>query len=99
MDAAQLFAQLFKVVGKPVISLLFGVAFVIFVYGIVKFIRNADNDTGRKEGKDSIIYGIVGMVIMVAVFGIIRIIAGTIGVPDPSPTINQEIFPEVNGGL
>ncbi len=101
MDVPELLNNIYDVIMKPVIGLLFGVAFVVFAYGVLQFIAKRDDDKGREDGKKSIIYGIIGMVIMVSVFGIIRIITGTIGVENPIPAgiTDTDIFPEVEGGL
>ncbi|GMU74398.1 MAG: hypothetical protein AMXMBFR44_5950 [Candidatus Campbellbacteria bacterium] len=76
---------------EPGLFLLFGIAFVIFVWGIVTFIRDADDAGGRETGKKNIIWGIVGMVIMVSVYGIIRIAYGTIG-GNPNDIPNEGPF-------
>lgn len=99
MTVSELLPKIYNVVMKPVIGLLFGVAFVYFVYGVFKFIGSQGNDAGREEAKRSILYGILGMVIMVSVFGIIRIVGGTIGVPDIPQPPHENIFPNVTGGL
>jgi hypothetical protein len=67
---------------NPIIGLLFALAFVYFVYGIIKFIRvNQDEKgTGRIEARDSILWGIVGMVIMFSVFGLIKFVLATFGI-------------------
>jgi membrane protease YdiL (CAAX protease family) len=64
---------------KPVSLALFGAAFVIFLWGVVEFIRDSDSDEGRAKGGRNIMWGLLGMVIMISVYGIINIIAGTIG--------------------
>jgi hypothetical protein len=69
---------------RPVGFVLFGFASIIFIWGIIEFIRDSESDNGRAKGKRNMIWGIVGMVIMVSVFGIINIIEGTIGVPQQS---------------
>lgn len=103
MTVSELLPKIYDVIFKPVVWLLFAVAFLMFVYGIFQFIKNIDSsDTERETGKRNMIYGVVGMVIMVSVFGIIRIIAGTIGVEDPRPDsgIDEgELLPNVTGGL
>ncbi len=75
--------KVYEVVLQPIIFLVFGLAFLLFMWGIVKFLKDKDNETKREEGKKSIMYGILGMLIMVSVFGIINIIAGTMGVDVP----------------
>ncbi len=72
----------------------------MFIYGIFQFIKNSDSDTERETGRKNMLYGIIGMVIMISVFGIIRIVTGTIGAPDPTPAgFNENIQPNVGGGL
>ena len=75
---------------NPFIMLLFGVAFVIFVYGIVKFLSTDAGDKGstRIEARSSILWGIVGMVIMISVYGIIKFILATFGI-SPSDVKNN----------
>jgi len=69
---------------NPLIVLLFGFALVIFLWGGFKFIYGADSADGREKGTQHMIWGIVGMVIMLSVFGILRIAAGTFGIDLPS---------------
>ncbi len=68
---------------NPLIVLLFVVALLVFFWGIFEFVAKASDDEGRVKGKDNILYGLIGMFIMVAVFGIIRIILGTFGLTSP----------------
>lgn len=65
---------------NPIIVLLFAIALLVFFWGIVEFIRDAGSEDGRENGKRNILWGIVGMFVMVAVYGIIRIILNTIGI-------------------
>lgn len=68
---------------SPLLGLLFTVSFLIFVYGIVKMIMNAEDSDERTSGKNSILWGVVGMAIMISGYGIIRLISSTLGVEDP----------------
>lgn len=60
---------------NPIIGLMVAIAVVVFIYGVVEFIANADNEDKRKLGKDHMIWGIVGLFIMVSVFGLMNIVA------------------------
>lgn len=68
---------------NPIIVFMFVVALLVFFWGLVQFIYNAGSDSGRDTGKQHIIWGIVGMFIMVAVYGIIRLILDTFGLSAP----------------
>ena len=72
------------VILNPLIFLMFGLAGVYFIYGIVKYLSLEAGDKSRKEAQDSIIWGIVGMVIMISVYGLIKFILATFGISDIS---------------
>ena len=65
----------------PLIFLLFAVATIVFAWGMIKFIVGAEDPTTRKEGKDAILWGVVGMFIMMGVYGIIRVVLNTFNIP------------------
>ena len=67
---------------NPVILLLFALSFVYFLYGIVKFLKSEADDKGtsRAEARKSILWGIVGMLIMFSVYGIIKFVLATFGI-------------------
>lgn len=68
---------------NPLIGLLFALALVFFVYGGSQFILNASDPKKRDEGKKNLVYGLVGLFIMSAVFGILQVITNTFGVSLP----------------
>ncbi len=68
-----------RVVINPLIILLFGLAVVYFIYGLTKYLISPDNEEVRKSSKSHMLWGIIGMFIMVSVFGIINLIINTIG--------------------
>ena len=57
---------------NPLIALLFGLSFLYFAYGIVKFLRLDAADKTRQEARNAILWGFVGMLIMFSVHGIIQ---------------------------
>ena len=80
MSVIPLLSRINEIILNPIIVLLFAVALLVFFWGIVKFIAKNSDTTAREEGKKTMIWGIVGMFIMVAVYGIIRIILATFGI-------------------
>jgi hypothetical protein len=63
---------------NPLIVLMFAVAALVFFWGIFQFVYHMDSDGEREKGRQNILYGIIGMVIMVSVYGIINIITNTL---------------------
>lgn len=64
---------------NPLIALMFALALGYFIWGVLRFIWNADSEDARESGKRSMFWGIIGMLIMVSVFGIIKFICSSIG--------------------
>ena len=62
----------------PIIELLFGLAVIYFVYGVMKMVIHGDDEEARSSGKQSILWGTVGMFIMVSAWGIIYLISNTV---------------------
>jgi hypothetical protein len=71
---------------NPLIELVFAVATVVFFVGIIQFLLTAKTEEGRATGKRNLMYGLIGMFIMMGAYGIIHIILGTFGLTD---TVNQ----------
>ena len=65
---------------NPIITLLFMSALLVLFWGIVEMIWKSDSEEGRTTGRKHLIWGVAGMFIMVAVYGIITLIKGTIGI-------------------
>lgn len=64
---------------NPLIYFMIGLAVIYFLYGVFNFVRNAESPEKRVEGARHILWGIVGIAIMLSVFLFIRVIQNTIG--------------------
>jgi len=67
----------------PFLALIFGVGLVVFVWGVVQYMIGLSGGGGaenQEKGKRHMIYGILGMAIMLSAWAIIQLIANTIGV-------------------
>ena len=71
-----------EVILYPVIILLTGIAFLVFLYGCLIYITHAENSSAREEGRNHIIYSLVGMFVMLVAFAILQIAANTFGLQD-----------------
>jgi len=64
---------------NPIIYFLIVAGVAYFLYGVAVYVMNAGNPEARKKGAKHMIWGIIGIVIMVSVFGIMNLIMTTIG--------------------
>ena len=80
MDAYQAVLTKFEtyVIG-PAMKIVFAAGLLLFLWGLVQFLWNLDEGGGKDEGKQHMFWGVVGMFIMVSVWGIINILDATFG--------------------
>ncbi len=78
------------IIGAAIVPLIFTLAFLFFLWGMVGYIRNADNEKKREESKKFIYYGIIGLTVMVAVWGIVRIVTTTFGLGNTVPQLQTD---------
>jgi hypothetical protein len=63
---------------NPIILLMLALAVIFFLWGVLDFVRNAENSEKRKEGGTHMLWGAIGLFIMISAYGIVRLIIGTI---------------------
>jgi len=64
---------------NPLIFLMFGLAMLMFLYGLVEYFWQAKDGQGdNRQAVKNITWGVVGMTIMVSVFGIMHFLVATI---------------------
>ena len=61
-------------------TIAMAVAFLVFLYGVIRFITAGGDEEKRKTAKNLIIYGLIGLFVMVAVWGLVAVLASTFGV-------------------
>ena len=67
-------------IGQSVVPLLFSLAIVMFIWGVIQYVIN-DSDEGKKEkGRNFMIWGIIALTVMVSIWGLVSIIGSTFNV-------------------
>ncbi len=66
------------------IPLIIGVALVVFLYGIVRYVLGSGDD--KSSAKSIMLWGIIALFVMVSVWGLVGILqstffGGTLGIP------------------
>ena len=84
---------LLRSVGRLVdiaLPIIVAIALLVFFWGIVKFIFAGDE--GKAEGKSLMIWGLVGLFVMVSVWGLVRFMGNSLGI-GPGGTISVPAVP------
>ena len=66
-----------------VVPLLFSLCFLVFLWGIAKFISNAGDAKTHQDGKMMMIWGLVGLFVMVSYLAILRAAHNDVGFNGP----------------
>ncbi len=61
-----------------VVPILIAITVVYFLIGVMKFVKSAGDQKARDEGKKTIFYGLIGLAVMLSVWGLVAIIAKSI---------------------
>ncbi len=88
----------------PIIYLAFAAALLVFIWGMIRYLvalHNGAADEKRQAGQRHMIWGAIGIAIMISVFGIMQFIWGTLAsLPGGSQGFNGQTAtppPEING--
>ena len=77
-----------KLIVNPLILLLFALALVYFLWGVFEFLTNQENEQKKTEGKQHMLWGIIGLTIMMGVWTILNLVLNTLNIP--SSEINPQ---------
>ena len=70
---------------QPLIGLLFALAVVYFLFGVFKFMNNQASGEEKTSGKSHMLWGIIGITIMMSVWGILNLVIDTFDIEGVDP--------------
>jgi hypothetical protein len=73
---------------NPIINVIFAAALMLFLFGLLRFVLSRGDETALAAGKQHMFWGVVGMTVMISVYGILWLMLDTFGIgvgtlPDP----------------
>ncbi len=75
---------------NSIIPVLVSLGVVYFVFGVVQYVI-ADGEEAKKKGKDRMIYGIIGFAVIISFWGLVTILANTLGLDNTAPKIDVAV--------
>ncbi len=79
MSITQIIDKIKTEIINPAIYLLFGIAVLMFIWGIISYIASAGNPGKAEQGKKIMLYGIIGLFVMASALGIVKILCNFFG--------------------
>lgn len=79
MDGEQVLGRVVTEVFSPLYQAVAGVAFLYFLYGVVMFIINMNDPEKKNTGKQHLLWGTIGLFIILSVGGILQLFNSILG--------------------
>jgi len=74
--------SILTIVNSILVPILIAISFIVFLWGVYKsFIWNGDSDTERAKGRQFVLWGIIGLVVIFSVWGLVALVSGTLSLP------------------
>ncbi|MES2087474.1 MAG: hypothetical protein V4467_00620 [Patescibacteria group bacterium] len=71
------------------IPFLVGLGVFVIIYGIFTYISQAADEEARKQARDFIMWGVIGVVLMLSVWGLVNILYNTLGIDNTNTTVHS----------
>ncbi len=68
------------IINTVIVPVIFALAFLVFIWGVFKFVANAGDETKRAEGRQFILWGLLGIVVLFSVWGFVNLLLSTLGI-------------------
>lgn len=88
----ELLFKINKNILNPLIEMAFVIALVVFLFGLMEFLRGANSEEKRRDGKQHMLWGVVGLLIMLTVYGLITLLMATFGIKGVTVNNNEQKF-------
>ena len=94
MYTCQLKNAIVTTIAQPIVTLLFVAALLVFLWGVIEFLwdialggsggKKGSDGKSASSGKQHMLWGIIGLVIMSGSVAIVRLIGNTVGFAFPA---------------
>lgn len=97
-DINSFYIVLASIINDIIFPILLAIAVLVIAWGIFKFILNAGDEAARASGRSMILWGIVGIFLMLSIWGLVNILRNSFSLNNTIGTTPQLLNPTINGG-
>lgn len=74
------------------VPILIGVTVLVLMVGIIRYITSGEDEEKRSKARGLMIYGIIGLFVMVSIWGLVNFLGATLGI-DIEPFKDVQLVP------
>src|SRR3989338_982836 len=90
----QVAQNLLYLINNVLVPVLFALAFIVFLYGIAKaYIFSVGDEEGVKKGHKLLLWGLIGFVVMISLWGLVNVVANTFGLYGAGAPVTPVSYP------
>lgn len=79
-DVSSVAGTVLYIINGILVPVLFAVAFIVFLYGVARtYIFSVGDEEAVKTGHKLILWGLIGFVVMISLWGLVNVVANTFG--------------------
>jgi len=82
-------SEILTLINNTFVPIIFALAFLVFIWGAFKYFVLAAGEADKEKAKNLMLYGLGGLFLMFAVWGIVQLLLGTF------PGLNTQNPPEI----
>ncbi len=89
-------SKIINIINNVLVPVLFSIAFIVFIWGAFQtFIFGAQDAEVKDKGKNLMLWGLIGFVVMLSVWGLVNILKNTADIGNnsagPLPTAGVQV--------
>jgi uncharacterized membrane protein YidH (DUF202 family) len=78
---------------NPLIGFMIALGLAYFLYGVFEFLANQENEEKKTSGKSHMLWGLIGIAIMLGVWGILNLVVNTFSINGVHPETGEVQLP------
>ncbi len=88
-------SNILYIINSILVPMLFAISFIVFLYGIAQaYIFSRGDMTKVEEGHKLLLWGIIGFVVMISLWGLVNVVANTFGLHGVSAPQTPTSYPQ-----
>lgn len=77
-----------------IIPLLITLGVIYFIWGVISYVLSKSEEA-KKEGRDRMIYGIIGLFVIISIWGLVGLLANTFGINQQGGQLTPSQLPSI----